>query len=485
MGELRILEGLIVFLVILPLLRPFFSNLESIDGLLFLPPVSFCITIALFPAYGFRPECIPLLLYTFFLTLAYISPIFAVLKHSPLDIIPERGAVFAITAGILLIPIAGIALFFAPAQETGLVSEGVYTRKVQNLPEKAEYLLRIYGSADNPAPGGGRKPLMLLVPPMIGSVSVIDRVCLELEERGFMVISYSRLNFAVSPMGETGGKYGASLAAVYRLFRIHTQGYKSVPLNAAGRALEAERTKEIQFLLSYIQADHRGDSVFSGIAAAPIFLAAYGVGGGALTQLAGSPGFSRTNPRVKGIIVLEGPVFSAFTGEEPPPPPAAGEALSWFRSLRDGISRWFSRWKPLKITGLGVIPQPEVPALYLVSDKALEGRHREGRYAALWGTLHGSREPAVLAAIPGAGPLDYSDIPEKFPFYRVLFPGERQTLWKPANFVEETAALMTNFAVLFEESPPASLRRENLDKDIYLETGGAWNFHNPRSILEL
>ncbi|MDR2758685.1 MAG: hypothetical protein LBB78_04840 [Spirochaetaceae bacterium] len=484
MGELRILEGLVVFLIILPLLRSFFIKLESIDGLLFLPFVSFCITIAIFPAYGFRPECIPLLLYTFSLTIAYITPVFTLLKHSPLDIIPEKRSVFAIAAAILLVPTAGIAFFFTPSQETGLVSEGVFTRKVYNLPEKTEFMLRIYGSGEGEAPGGARRPLMLLVPPIAGSVSVIDQVCLKLWERGFTVISYSRL-FDISQQGE-GGPYGTSIAAVYRLFRVHTRGFKLLSVNTAGRALEAERIKEIQFLLSYIQADHRGDSVFAGVDTANIFIAGYGIGGGALTQLAGSPGFNRTNPGVKGIIAVEGPIFSAFTGEEPPPQ-AAGEDLSWFRSLRAGIVRWFSRWRPLRITGLGVVPRPEVPALYLVSDKAPDPRYRDTRYAAVFQALHGSREPAVLAAVPGAGILDYTDIPEKFPFYRVLFPGKKQSPWDRdrRDFVKETAAMMTNFAVLFLENSPALPRREQLGQDIYLETGGAWNFRNPRSILEL
>jgi hypothetical protein len=483
MGELRILEGLVVFLIILPLLRPFFADLEHIDGLLFLPPVSFCITVAIFPAYGFRPECIPLLFYTFVLALTYISPVFTVLRNSPLDMIPEKGPVFAMAAAILLILSAGIALFFAPSQETRLAGEGVYSRNVYNLPEKTEYMLRIYGSGDSQRPEGAQgpegAPLLLLVPPIAGSVSLIDRVCLELGERGFAVISYSRLNFDVPQIGKAGGGYRRSIAAVYRLFRVHARGHRSLPANTAGRAWEAERIQDLRFLLSYIQADHRGDSVFAGIDTAAVFIAGYGIGGGAVTRLAGSSGFKRANPGVKGIIAIESPIFSAFTAKEPPPPPAADPSL-WA-----GIVRWFSRGKPHEIIGPGAIPCPEVPALYMVSDKAPEPGYRDGRYAALFRVLPGSREPAVLTAIPGAGVLDYSDIPEKFPLYRVFFPGKKQSRWNKRNFVKETAALMTNFAALFLDDSPVPLRRENPGKDLYLETGGAWNFHNPRSILEL
>jgi hypothetical protein len=486
MGELQILEGLIVFLIILPLLRPIFTKLESLDGLFFLPLLSFGITAAIFPAYGFRPECIPLLLYTFFLTLAYIPPVFILLRLFPLAVVPERPFFNVITA-ILLVPVAAIALFFAPSRDTGLVTGGVYTRKIQNSMGKTEFALRIYGPGEDPVSNDARRPLMLIVPPVAGSVAVIDQVCLELRDRGFTVVSYSRPHFDTSPYGENGKKWGESLAVVYRIFRIHTRGFKSLPVNASGRALEAERIKDINFLLSYFKRDLRNDSAFSGVDTSRIFIAGYGTGGGALIQAAGSPEFTRTNPGVKGIIAIESPVFSAFTGETPPLPQAAGGDDSRLRALWTGITQWFSRPPPPKITGLGVIPRPEVPVLYMVSDKALVPRHRDGRYAAVFRALQGSREPAVLAVIPGAGPLDYSDIPKKFPFYRVLFPAEKQSLWETRNFTRETAGLMTNFAALFLDDPPdvPLIRRENLAKDIHLETGGAWNFRNPWDILEL
>jgi dienelactone hydrolase len=502
MGELQILEGLIGFLIVLPLLRPFFIKLEGLDGLLFLPLLSFGITFAIFPAYGFRPECIFLLGYTFFLAVVYLPPVLALLGMIPPVRVLKRRPFFDLIVVILLVPITAIALSFAPSQDTGLVTDGVYIRKVENSTEKTEFALRIYGPGENSPPNSARRPLMLIVPPIAGSVAVTDQVCRELRDRGFTVISYSRLRFDTPQYGEDGKKKGTSLAAVYRLFRIHTQGFKSLPVNTDGRTLEAERIKDVNFLLTYIQEGSRKDSAFSGIDTGHIFIAGYGAGGGALIRAAGSPGFIRAYPGVKAIISIEGPVFSAFVGEPPPASQAAGGDGSWVRALWAGITRWFSRWRVQKITGVGEIPRPQVPALYMVSDKALVPRHRDGRYAAVFRALEGSREPAVLAAIPGAGPLDYSDIPEKFPIYRILFPGRKQRLWETRNFTRETAGLITNFAALFLDDSPAVpsrvlpgvvpqvvpqviLRRENLAKDIYLEAGGVWNFRNPGDILEL
>jgi hypothetical protein len=124
----------------------------------------------------------------------------------------------------------------------------------------------------------------------------------------------------------------------------------------------------------------------------------------------------------------------------------------------------------------------------MVSDKALEPRHKDGRYAAVFRALYDAGKPAVLIAIPGAGPMDYADIPEKYPLYRVLFPGTRQAPWKTRNFIEEPAALMTNVAALCFDTPessPIPLRQEKVEQGIHMEANRAWNFRNPRSILEL
>jgi hypothetical protein len=480
-GELPVLEGLIVFFIVLPLFRPVFPRLADLEGLLFLPLVAFLCTLAIFPAYGFRPECIPLLLYTFFLAAVYLPSVLVRTKLLPQAQISPKKPGFMPGFIILLIPAAAIALLFAPSREAGLaagpVSGELYTRKIQNSPEGNEFTLRIYG------PEGSPGPLMLIVPPLAGSAAAVDQVCLELRERGFTVISYSRKNFDSPPLEEDGKQRGISAAVLYRMFRIHTRGLKSLALNTAGRALEEERLREVIFLLSRLRQERPGDPAFSGISGKPVFIAGYGIGGGALVRLAGSPEFTRSNPEVQAIIAIESPFFSGFIGEDPPPPAPAGEE-SRLRSLWTGITRWVLHWRPQKIAGLGVISCPEVPVLYVVSDKALAPRHRDGRYAAVFRLLQGSREPALLAALPGAGPLDYSDIPAKFPLYRLFFPGKRYTLGKSRNFPGETAALMTNFAALFADTPQA-IGREKLTGGIYLESGGAWNFRNPQDILDL
>jgi hypothetical protein len=224
-----------------------------------------------------------------------------------------------------------------------------------------------------------------------------------------------------------------------------------------------------------------------------IFLAGYGAGGGALTALASSPNFAAENPGVRGIISVEGPIFSAFLEEAPlstlPP------EKPWYRGAPARIAGWLSRLRPKKIAGPGPGLVPGLPLLCIVSGRVLEDRHRNGRYAALFTMLRAAREPLVLAAVSGAGPLDYSDLPEKHPVYRRFFPGGPGDIWKNRDFPGGTASLMANFAALFQEGlragdpPPETglrrIRRTPLGKGIYLESGGGWIFHKPQDILGL
>jgi hypothetical protein len=499
MSELRLLEGLIGFLLLLPLLKPF-SNKLNLGGLVLLPPIGLGITAAVFPVYGFRTECLPLLVFALFETVLFIPSITMLLKEPRYDTsLNDRPLLFAISV-IFLAGATGFALFFAPAEDAGLSAPGGIARLVQG-PGGTGYTLRVYGSDESGegAPPEGPvgtepRPLMLLIPPRGGSIITVDRVCRELGDRGFTVISYSRT-------GPVAGKAreGMSLAEVYGLWSIHRRGHRSAAANAQGRALEAESLEDTGFLLSRIRDSQGRDpalaAALAGVDLRNIFLAGYGAGGGALIALASSPNFAAENPGVRGIISVEGPVFSAFREEAPPPPLPPRGIL---RDIPARIAGWFSRFRAKKIAGPGPGLVPGLPLLCIVSDRAFEDRHRKGRYAALFAMLRAAREPVALAAVPGAGPLDYSEIPEKHPIYRRFFPGGSGDIWKDRDFPGGTASLMANFAALFQEgragdpagpeapeTGPRGIRRTALEAGIYLESGGGWIFHKPQDILGL
>jgi hypothetical protein len=141
--------------------------------------------------------------------------------------------------------------------------------------------------------------------------------------------------------------------------------------------------------------------------------------------------------------------------------------------------------QPRKITGIGAVPNPGVPVCFLLSDRVMNLRHREDRYAAILRVFQDAGAPAVIAAAKGAGPLDYSDIPEKYPLYPILVPGAKKSLLRGTHGSRETAALMTEFAAaVLEEAGQGGLSRTSLSaRDFHVEGNKSWNSLKSRFIL--
>jgi hypothetical protein len=116
---------------------------------------------------------------------------------------------------------------------------------------------------------------------------------------------------------------------------------------------------------------------------------------------------------------------------------------------------------------------------FIVSSRARNAKYRDGRYAAITRIFHTTAAPAILVSVPGAGFPDYSDVPEKYPFYSALFFSWEEKLWPHTGYIPGTAALIINFAasVLEQEAPDAdgpSLSRKPLDTQaLRLESRGA------------
>jgi hypothetical protein len=107
-------------------------------------------------------------------------------------------------------------------------------------------------------------------------------------------------------------------------------------------------------------------------------------------------------------------------------------------------------------------------------------RRRTGRYETVLRTLGASRAPALLAAVPGAGPFDYSDSPRIYPVYSFLFRGEEGA--PPEGGPELAAALITNFAANMPgtgalRAAPLAGGEARVPPDysaLYTEVGGSW-----------
>lgn len=495
MQEIIVPELVAGFFITVSLLRPFIKKLWDQEGLIWLPVLALGIIIAIFPAYGFRPECVPLLIYGIFCVLCNLSSFIAFLSHSRDHDFRARSRLPPVILLVLLAPVLGIALFFAPVRDSALLEAGVTTVAFRDEARGEDLFLRIYGALDEEAGGQARRPLLVLIPPVSGSVRVIDQVCGELRDGGFTVAAYSRRGFDSPAVGLDGKVYGLSPKKRLQLLGLERRGRVTMAANATGRSLEEGRRQDIVFLLGLLGQDrtlrvsgtHNAaiSAALAGTDLSTVFLAGYGTGGSALLGLTD---FSSRYPAVKGVIAVESPLFSTMTGEEPPPAPPPSD--HWFAAVWSGIRGRIAALGTRKITGIGELPQPEVPVCIILSGDVENPRFREDRYAAVLRTLHNAGAPAILIAAKDAGPPDYSDIPEKYPLYSALRSGGGKILKAGVlgdHGPRKTAAMMINFAALILEEEgrraPVLSRKLLSSQNFYIETNSRWNSLKNKNIL--
>jgi hypothetical protein len=485
MWELRTLELLAAFFLLLPLIRPFFKGLWTMDGLTILPLLALGVGTGIFPAYGMRPECLPLILYAVVLNIANLPALGGVFGRLKNDDFRDRGIVGTGFLVALLIAVTALAVCFAPSRDIAMTDSGVRSATVLDGKRNVELFLRVYALPPEKAVAE-KRPLMILVPPATGSLLTVDRLCGELSRRGFTTLAYSRRGIDAPAIQTDGRRRILSPIGSLRRLRALFLGTRWAAANAIGCGLEEERKRDLTFLLSSLQ--NRGDPGLMGILPEDatdrnvIFIAGYGAGGAAATLLAAEPGFAERNPAVRGIIGVESPILSAL-GQDPAQTRISGRRQSgWLRSFLTDLGAKITSLGPKKVRGFDRIPQPEVPSLFILSDRALSySRRRE--YLSILETFRRAASPAALAMVSGAGPLDYSDVPEKYPILSRIFPGDAPPLWTPEDYPGGTASLMANFGAALLEN--GVIPRTLLNSAIHVEVNGAWNFAAPRYILGL
>ncbi|GHV88728.1 hypothetical protein AGMMS50267_10880 [Spirochaetia bacterium] len=335
-----VLESLVSLFLLLPLIRPLVKKLWPMDGLVWLPVLALAITIAIFPAYGFRPECIPLLLYGIILNIMNIPSLMSLLAHLKNDDFRERNRGLIFFLFVLLIFTAGTAIYFLPARDTALLADGVQSVTLSDDVRQEKLFVRVYTAE---AVSAEPRPVMLLIPPVTGSVLVVDRICGALRDQGFTVITWSRRDFDLAALDGQGQIFRLPIQDLFALFRANSRGSISEAANEAGRFLETGRGSDISFLLDAIKI-HRGLPDFDeGPGGATIdwtciFAAGYGAGGAALLSLAGTPEFIAQNPALRGIITVESPPLSVLKGEDRPPAVISPQDTNWIHSLWTGVS---------------------------------------------------------------------------------------------------------------------------------------------------
>jgi hypothetical protein len=487
MWELRTLELLAALFLLLPLIRPFFKGLWAMDGLTVLPLLALGVGAGIFPAYGIRPECLPLLLYALVLNIANFHALGGVFGRLKNDDFRDRGIAGTGLLAALLIAVTALAVLFAPSPDAAMTDSGTRSATILDGERNVELFLRAYAPPPE-TPAAEKRPLMILIPPATGSLLAVDRLCGELSRRGFTTLVCSRRGIDAPALQTDGKRRLLSPIGSLRRLRALFLGTRWVAANAIGRDLEEERKQDLAFLLSSLQ--NRRDPGLPGIVPEDatdrnvIFIAGYGAGGAAAALLAAEPGFAKRNPAVRGIIGVESPILSAL-GQNPAPGRAPNRMQSgWLRFFLTDLEAKITGLGPKRLRGFGRIPQPEVPALFILSDRALSySWRRQERYLSVLETCRGAAKPAALVMVPGAGPLDYSDVPEKYPLLSRLFPGEGAPLWNREDYPGGTASLMANFSAALTGS--AALHRTPLNNAIHVEVNRAWNSAASRYILGL
>lgn len=436
MRDLLLLESLVGILLLLSVLRPLFKSFEGIQGLFLLSPLALLITVGLFWVYGFRPECIPLLLASLVMTLLYVPKVIFILLRLRTDDYGEVSLAGPLVGTVVVLFSLFVAVLYVPRVDNpGRIAESTVL-EVRDPSLKLSLILHLFIPPDT---GSGTEPLFpvaVVVPPVTGSVSAVDSLCGALKARGFFVVSFSAPGFDIPAVTASGARMYPALANLGKAALFNLWGNK-IPLSAEyGKQIEEERARAIQQVFSLLTgpAENR-DPLFKTADPENCILVGYGSGGmgAALRAPRGSP--------IRGIVAVDG-----------------------------------------SLTELGTLPSPQFPVLFLLSDRSKNPVYRDSRYAPVLRVFRNGQVPTSLVTISGAGYFDYSDVSNEYPLFSVLFPGEGKRVLRSEWYVQQASQLIANFASLFI-SDNNRITRNRVTEQASLETFGPWNTIKAEGIL--
>jgi len=450
-NEIWVPQTLALVFLFLPLLRPFIKGFWSLDGIVWLPLVALGILVGIFPAYGFRPELIPILILAVFFNLATLLSFIRVAVGRSGDSVQGGGPFRAIAAMVLLAAAAVPMFVFAPQVFAGHERETESARSlaVPREPFGHEYVLRIHG------PVQANRPLIFLVPPDIGSAASVELVSESLRDKGFTVVTYFRRDHDTLFIDENGRRH-TSPARLLRYWRVLRRGTDFATANEQGQALEAARRDDLEFLLPRLPA-LLGATERDGLP--PILFVGYGAGGSALAYMAGEGGFLERHGDALGVVAVESRLWDSFQTEPRVIEPLTDTGM--VQRLRTNITNWFYGRRRLRVSRTGHLPEAGLPVLYLVSGRALETGRRQ--YRAVFDALRSGEGSVALAAIKSAGPLDYQDFPVTQPMLSFFLSGLRGE-GRSGDPIGDTAGIIGNFASFLLEHRMAE--EEDYEYDI-------------------
>ena len=417
----------------IPILRPFVERLRALDGLALLPLVALGILVGIFPAYGFRLEVVPMLVFAVLRNLAGLFSLVAS-KLSRVNDPTQEISPFRTAFALVLLVTATIPLFaFSPRINTRLERETEPPAHVV-VPwgfSGRERVLRVYG------PVLADRPLVFMIPSEIGGAVSVELVSEAMRDNGFTVVTYSCQEHDAIFV-DRDGRRRLSLSRLLAHWRVSRRATDLASVNERGRSIEAARRADVEFLLPRLPE-------LLGLARddmPPVLFVGHGAGGSALAGMAGEGGFLARHSDALGVVAVESHLWSSFQNEPREPVPLTDGSA--FERLRISLGNWLDDRRVQRVTRAAPLPEAGLPVLYLVSGRALDaGAQRE--YQAVFDALRTGGGSVALAAIESAGPLDYQDHPFTQPMLSFFMRGLRGA-GRSENPIGDTAGVIGNFA---------------------------------------
>ncbi len=407
MKDLALFEGCVSLFLLLFFLRPFVRALQGAKGVSFFPLIALGLGLLSIPAFGFRPESIPL----------YGVAVFACIRS-----LPElrqrtsrnhgriQGGV-VIPIGILGLGFTALASLFAlafcpsvePPDAVGDVESRTFKVAWDQGPFRGSKNLRVRAWLP---PEGAKGATILMVPPVLGGMDVCARLASVLALDGHPVLAFSipgrdlSLNL-FAPHGVPG------LKALYEMLRVSLAGSSEAKAAALGAAMERERAAAVEFLTERLGDIDIGafTELRSRMLAEPMALIGVGMGGASVIDVASK---KDSATRYRYAVSIESPFYGAYSAPE--------QKTLIVKNLKQFLQAMKSQRASLKSSIVG----PRIPLLFIESHHIRELEQREGRYSGIIRVLRASPAGSFLLSLRDLSRLDLGSAPDLYPIYALF-----------------------------------------------------------------
>lgn len=397
------------------LIRPFIRRFQAIDGLSVLPILSFGLLATTLPAFGFRPELVPLSLFALIMAFASIPRLVELAQGLRADDYGERRPIGSVILFFVLLGCLAIAVIYKPQQDGSSIDREPLAYEIMGHGGNSTLSLRVFRPDDTVI--SPPYPVVVFAPSVFGSAKSFDDYLGALADHGIIAVSFSRHGFDVP--SETSRNHvilpsTRNFADAVKALFWGTRWAFGVD---AAKRLEAIRIVDIKAttveVFSRILASNTDDPYYSGADPERIVIGGVGIGGAAALSISGS---GQTG-QISAAVAIEAPLLGYQRLSVPAAPTDTASLFSKGSVAIDALRTTCGLWP---VNGVGEVPRASLPTLIFVSDEIQEIEERDSRYATLIRFLRLSASSCAIVSCPGVGSLDFSDAPRETPIYSLF-----------------------------------------------------------------